>query len=949
MNNQSKEYSFSDRHLGPNEDETKQMLSILGFKDLTEFINKVLPDQIKLNSNFEISKFKSGLSEVELISYLSELASKNKVFKSYIGCGYYGTNTPAVIQRNILENPGWYTQYTPYQPEISQGRLEALLNFQTMICDLTGMEIANASMLDEASACAEAMTMSYAIRAKDDFNGNKYFVDENIFPQNLAVLQTRAKALGFNIVVEDFKNVVLDENYFGALIQYPAANGEVNNFKEFGRQVKAKNIILTVASDLMALCLLEEPSVFGADIVLGNSQRFGVPMGYGGPHAGFFATKTEFQRLLPGRLVGVSKDRLGNKALRLALQTREQHIRREKATSNICTAQVLLAIMASMYAVYNGPKGLKAIASNIYNKASLLKEVLEKNNFRIQTNNFFDTLEILSDKKQLDEIKKRALEKNVNLGFWKDGSIIVALDETVSFDNLKDLIFILLGKSCEIKTNLDYSVSSNFSRTSSFLNDAVFNQYHSETEFLRYLKRLEAKDLSLTASMIPLGSCTMKLNATSEMLAVTWKEFSCIHPFAPVEQTAGYQELINTLEECLKNITGFSAVSLQPNAGSQGEYAGLLAIKAYHEANGQNRSICLIPKSAHGTNPASAVVTGLEVVAVNCDANGNIDIKDLEEKAIQYKANLSCLMITYPSTHGVFEESIKSICEIIHKNGGQVYLDGANLNALVGLAKPAELGADVMHINLHKTFAIPHGGGGPGVGPIGVASHLAEFIPSHTSFIKNKSYGPVAAAPWGSASILPISLSYIAMLGTEGVKKATEIAILNANYIAKELSKFYPVLYKGNSGFVAHECILDCRGFKEFGIEVDDIAKRLMDYGFHAPTVSWPVPGTIMIEPTESESKKEIDRFIKAMIGIYNEIQKIKTGEYSKDSNPLKNAPHTALDATKDDWTYPYSREVAVYPDINQKLFKFWPAVARIDGAFGDRNLVCTCVGMDNF
>ena len=943
---------FASRHIGPSKNEIKEMLKALGFSSIEEFTNSVLPDQIKLESEFSVSEFSDSLSEQELISYYKKIASKNKVYRSYIGCGYYGTHTPTVIQRNILENPGWYTQYTPYQPEISQGRLEALLNYQTLVCDLTGMDVANASLLDEATACAEAMYLAFAVKQQrknssgKNKDANKFFIDINTFPQNISIIKTRAEALGIEVVIADYKEANVDENYFGALVQYPSANGEINDYQDFSDKLKSNKALFIVASDLMALSLLKAPSEFGADIVLGSSQRFGVPMGFGGPHAAFFATKKDYQRIIPGRLVGLSKDRNGNPALRLALQTREQHIRREKATSNICTAQVLLAIMASMYAVYNGPKRILKIANRINAYASSLKQSLTDAGLEVVNSNFFDTLEI---KVSGDEILKRAEEKEINLGLWKENSVVVALDETTRRVDVDDILYVLTGKVCSASEKSFSGIPNNLARENEILTQEVFNKYHSETEFLRYVKRLEAKDLSLTASMIPLGSCTMKLNATSEMLAVTWEEFSNIHPLTPKIQVKGYLNLINSLEKALCDITGFSAVSLQPNAGSQGEYAGLLAIKRYLEATSEDqRDICLIPKSAHGTNPASAVIAGLKVVVVNCDDNGNVDLEDLKLKVEENSKSLAALMVTYPSTHGVFEESIKDICKIIHEAGGQVYLDGANLNAMVGLSKPAELGADVMHINLHKTFAIPHGGGGPGVGPIGVASHLKDFLPGDPQ--ESKSVGAVSAANYGSASILPISLAYIAMLGNQGMKQSTQVAILNANYIAKELEDYYPVLYKGKNNHVAHECILDCREFKkELNIEVEDIAKRLMDYAFHAPTVSWPVAGTIMIEPTESESKGELDRFIRAMRGIYAEIEQIRANKHTLESNMLKNAPHTAFEATKTDWSYSYTREEAVYPDEFLKTAKFWPSTARIDSAYGDRNLVCTCPDLEDY
>lgn len=935
--------TFFFRHIGLATTEQATMLAELGYADLDRFTADVLPDAIKNNKNFELNDFSEALSEEEWIQYVSGLASSNQVFRSYIGCGYYANHVPAVIQRNILENPGWYTQYTPYQPEISQGRLEALLNYQTMVISLTGLDIANASLLDEASAAAEAMYMALNVVAKKNKNANKFFVDQNIFPQTLAVLNTRAKSLSLEIVVGDYQNFQPDAEFFGVLLQYPAANGEVPDYQNFIAEVKQQGLLVCMATDLLALCLLKSPAELGADIAFGSAQRFGVPMGFGGPHAAFFACRQDYQRLMPGRLVGVSKDRLGNAAYRLSLQTREQHIRRDKATSNICTAQVLLAIMSGMYAVYHGPQKLKEIGERVNKHTAFLRQSLIDAGFSVINESCFDTLTLSIDKSEVSTIKNRAQEFKINF-FYAAEEIRISLDETIDFNDLADILFVLTGKNQEIyPDSVLSSIPADLKRSSEFLEHEVFNSYHTETEFLRYLKKLEAKDLSLANSMIPLGSCTMKLNATTEMLPVTWKEFAAIHPLVPAEQVKGYQELITKLETALKDITGFDAVSLQPNAGSQGEYAGLIAIRGYLDSIGQGqRNTCLIPKSAHGTNPASAVIAGLQVVAVECDESGNIDIDDLKSKAEQYQDTLAALMITYPSTHGVFEEAVKEICSIIHAAGGQVYLDGANLNALVGCSFPAELGADVMHINLHKTFCIPHGGGGPGVGPVAAKEHLKEFLPADPQANQGKSYGAVSAAMYGSASILPISLAYIAMMGAVGLKKATQVAILNANYIAKKLDKYYPVLFKGKNGFVAHECILDCREFKKFGIEVEDIAKRLIDYGFHAPTVSWPVIGTIMIEPTESESKKELDRFIDAMMSIYHEIQDVASGKYSQDDNPLKGAPHTATELVGE-WNHPYSREIAVYPTEELKRSKFWPAVARIDGVYGDRNLVCSC------
>ncbi len=934
---------FASRHIGPRAGEVDEMLALCGAKSVAEFIEQVIPGRIRAKSAFRVDAFDAPLSEVKALARLQAHARKNQVWKNFIGLGYYDCHTPGVIQRNILENPGWYTQYTPYQPEISQGRLEALLNFQTMACDLTGMEIANASMLDEGTAAAEAMAMSFAIRG--DNAPAAFFISATCHPQTIAVVQTRAEVLGIKTIVAEPQKFDFSEPVTGVLLQYPDTNGNVEDIQAFVTKAKAQNVVVTVVTDLLALTLLKPPAELDADIAVGSSQRFGVPLGFGGPHAAFFATKDAHKRNMPGRLVGLSKDNSGRPALRLALQTREQHIRREKATSNICTAQVLLAVMASMYAVYHGPDGLKAIAGRVHALAAGLARALEKAGLTLVHKNFFDTLKI-SVTGPLQDIKDRAAKRQINLRYEAD-AVIVSLDETTNEEDIDTLVYVLTGKEQVCAADLELRIPAGLRRNSAFLAHPVFNTHRSETEFLRYVKKLESRDLSLAVSMIPLGSCTMKLNATSEMLPVTWPEFSSLHPFAPKEQVSGYVAMFRELETALCDVTGFSAVSLQPNAGSQGEYAGLLAIRGYLDAKGQKeRNICLIPKSAHGTNPASAVMAGLQVVVVACDENGNIDVEDLKQKAETHKAALACLMVTYPSTHGVFEESIIDVCEIVHNAGGQVYMDGANLNALVGLCKPAELGADVCHINLHKTFCIPHGGGGPGMGPIGVAAHLAPFLPGHPygPAERNGAVGPVSAAPWGSASILPISWMYMAMMGTAQLKRASEIAILNANYIATRLGSHFPVLYKGGKGRVAHECIFDFRGFKQTaGIEVEDIAKRLMDFGFHAPTISFPVPGTIMVEPTESESKAELDRFCEAMITIGQEIAAIAAGKSDKADNPLKNAPHTALAVTADSWAHGYSREVAAYPAPWTKEYKFWPAVGRIDGAYGDRNLICSC------
>jgi glycine dehydrogenase len=857
-----------------------------------------------------------------------------------------------VIQRNVLENPGWYTQYTPYQAEISQGRLEALLNFQTMVTDLTALDIANASLLDESTACAEAMMMSHRLKGSDA--RNVFFVSETCHPQNIEVVRTRGKALGIEVVVGSHETFAFSEKVFGALVQYPDTFGAIHDFAPFTAQAHVAGAMVTVATDLLAVTLIKPPGEFGADIAVGSAQRFGVPLGYGGPHAAFFATRDEFKRQMPGRLVGVSKDSRGKPALRLALGTREQHIRREKATSNICTAQALLANMASLYAVYHGPEGLKQIAQRVHALTGLLAAGLEKIGQRVTTNTFFDTVCFEPAGQSASEVAKSAEAQDINLRVT-DGKIAISLDETTCLADVIKILQIVGDKASGIKeltesiSDLMPKTSSFAPRTSDFLQHPVFNRYHSETEMLRYIKRLESRDLSLTASMIPLGSCTMKLNAAAEMFPVSWPEFAKIHPFAPVRQTRGYQKLFEQLEGWLAEITGFAGISLQPNSGSQGEYAGLLVIRAYHESRGEaHRNVCLIPTSAHGTNPASAAMAGMKIVAVACDTNGNIDLADLTAKAVEHRKDLACLMITYPSTHGVFEETIREICEVIHGHGGQVYMDGANMNAQVGLTSPGYIGADVCHLNLHKTFCIPHGGGGPGVGPIGVAEHLLEFLPGHSvvNLGGENPIGAVSAAPWGSAGILPISWMYIAMMGPDGLTDATQYAILNANYISKRLEKYFPTLYRSN-GLVAHECILDLRAFK--GATAEDVAKRLMDYGFHAPTLSWPVAGTLMVEPTESESKYELDRFCDAMISIHTEMSAIESGAVDAKNNLLKNAPHTADQIASDDWNRPYSREQAAFPAPDLHDYKFWPHVSRVDNVFGDRNPVCSCAGMDEY
>ena len=947
---------FICRHIGPNAAETSAMLALLGRKNLDELIDAAVPKKIRAQKKLNLP---AARSEFEALAELRRIASENKVFRSFIGQGYYDTITPPVIQRSVLENPGWYTQYTPYQAEISQGRLEALLNFQTMVTDLTALDIANASMLDEATAAAEAMTMS--LRLRD--GRNTFFVSEACHPQTIEVVRARAEALKIEIVIGNHETFAFSEKVFGALVQYPDTFGAIHDFSGFAEKAHAAGAMLTVATDLLALTLIKPPGEFGADIAVGSAQRFGVPLGYGGPHAAFFATRDEFKRQMPGRIVGVSKDSRGKPALRLALGTREQHIRREKATSNICTAQALLANMASLYACYHGAEGLKKIAQRVHDIADSFVGALTAYEFVVTCADFFDTVGVKCiSLKQRDEILRRATEASINLRSCGENLIFISFDETSSSATLYDLISVFTGKPLEHVTpkkhfdvgEIKSGPAEQFKRTSKFLQHSAFNRYHSETEMLRYIKRLESRDLSLTASMIPLGSCTMKLNAAAEMFPVSWPEFAKIHPFAPIGQARGYQILFQNLEDWLEECTGFAGMSLQPNAGSQGEYAGLLVIRAYHQSRGdKHRNVCLIPTSAHGTNPASAVMAGMKVVAVACDTNGNIDVADLKSKAEANKAELSCLMITYPSTHGVFEETIREICDVIHAAGGQVYMDGANMNAQVGLTSPGFIGADVCHLNLHKTFCIPHGGGGPGVGPIGVAKHLVHFLPSHPVFTNRleedhskQHIGPVSAAPWGSASILTISWMYIAMMGADGLTDATKFAILNANYIAARLEKYFPTLYRSN-GLVAHECILDLRAFH--ATTAEDVAKRLMDYGFHAPTLSWPVAGTLMVEPTESESKYELDRFCDAMISIHAEMTAIENGTTDAKNNLLKNAPHTADQIASDNWNRPYGREQAAFPTKSLHDYKFWPHVSRVDNVFGDRNPVCSCAGMENY
>ena len=945
--------SFVPRHVGPSVSDVADMLGTLGYATLDDLIDATIPESIRFRKPLAIH---AGLSEHEALAALRTIAVKNRIFRSYLGYGYHDTLTPPVIQRNILENPGWYTAYTPYQAEIAQGRLEALLNYQTMVMDLTGMEIANASLLDEGTAAAEAMFMAYQAKGSDA--RNTFFIDARCHPQTIAVVETRAHARGIGTAVGDAGTTPFGADVFGVLLQYPTTEGIVLDYRDTCGKAHAAGALVVVAADLMSLVLLAPPGEWGADVCVGNTQRFGVPLGYGGPHAAFFATKEEFKRTLPGRIIGVSRDAAGRPALRMALQTREQHIRREKATSNVCTAQVLLAVIASMYAVWHGPKGLKTIAQRIHRRTALLAAGLEQLGHSIVSADYFDTLCVQVAGMSVADVIVVAAAREINLRRAGSDRVIVALDETVTEDDVQELLTVFAGGNPAPETDglgddLDDRFDERFARTSDFLTHPVFNTHHSETEMLRYMRTLESRDLSLTHSMIPLGSCTMKLNATAEMIPVTWPEFGKLHPFAPVEQAAGYQEMFRNLEAALAEITGFAAVSLQPNAGSQGEYAGLLTIAAYHKSRGDtHRTVCLIPQSAHGTNPASAVMAGMRVIVTKTDATGNIDVADLKAKAEANKDTLAALMVTYPSTHGVFEESIREICDIVHANGGQVYVDGANMNAMVGLCRPGDIGADVCHLNLHKTFCIPHGGGGPGMGPIGVAKQLAPFLPGNP-IIKTggaQAAGAVSAAPWGSASILPISMMYIDMMGGEGLAYATKVAILSANYIAARLDPHYPVLYKGANGRVAHECIVDPRGLKaSAGIEVEDITKRLMDYGFHAPTVSFPVAGTMMIEPTESEPKAELDRFCDALIAIRDEVRAIEAGTMDRDDNPLKHAPHTLRAVVSDVWEHGYGREMAAFPTDWTRDRKFWPSVARVESAYGDRNLVCSCLPTDAY
>lgn len=939
---------FIYRHNSSMKHDTEAMLKTIGVASVDQLIDETIPAHIRLKQRMQLPE---PMTEVELLAMLSEVASKNKIYKNFIGQGYYGTNTPLVVLRNIFENPGWYTAYTPYQAEIAQGRLEALLNYQTMIIDLTGMEIANASLLDEGTAAAEAMHMLHA-EAKND-KATKFFVSELCFPQTIDVLKTRTEPIGVELIIGDHNTVVLDDTFFGALIQYPAGNGEVIDYSEFMAKAIQNNVLVAVAADLLSLTLLTPPGEWGADAVVGSAQRFGVPMGYGGPHAGFFATKDAYKRQMPGRLIGVSIDSQGNSALRMALQTREQHIKREKATSNICTAQVLLSIMASMYGVHHGPEGLKGIAGRIHGLTKALADALTSAGIEVATKNYFDTITVkVADAHALQANCEKA---EININKVDATTIRISIDETHTPADIKKLVEVLTGTVINYQpSTVNVTWPSSLLRKSTFMTHPVFNSYHSEHEMLRYIKSLEAKDLSLCHSMIALGSCTMKLNATAEMIPVTMPGFGQLHPFIPRNQAVGYTQIFNELSDYLQQVTGFAGMSLQPNSGASGEYAGLMVIREYLKSIGQgHRNIALIPSSAHGTNPASAAMAGMKVVVTKTMENGYIDFEDLKAKAEEHKDNLACLMVTYPSTYGVFEENIIDICAMIHQNGGQVYMDGANMNAQVGLTSPANIGADVCHLNLHKTFCIPHGGGGPGMGPIGVAKHLVPFLPGHSVVDMqggDKSMSAVSAAPWGSASILLISYAYIRMMGTEGLEQATKYAILNANYIKARLEKHYQILYVGSKGRCAHEMILDTRVFKgATGVEAEDIAKRLMDYGFHAPTMSFPVAGTIMIEPTESEPKAELDRFCDAMIGIKNEVDAIANGTADKADNVLKNAPHTASMVIADEWSHAYSRQEAAFPLPYVRANKFWPTVGRVNNTHGDRNLVCSCLPIEAY
>lgn len=928
------------RHLGPREEDIQKMLQELGLKSLEELIEKVAPEKILSSKPLGLPQ---PISEPELIKEARRKARKNEIYRNFIGQGYYGCITPSVILRNVLENPSWYTPYTPYQSEISQGRLEALLNFQSLISDMTGLPIANASLLDEGTAVSEAVFMAYQFHRR---KRKKVTVSPNIFPQTLKVLKTRCKPLGIQLEIK--KDLPLTEEVSSLVLSYPGADGSIEDWKDKVKQAKDKGILILVTSDLLSLCLIESPGAWGADIVVGTSQRWGTPLGFGGPHAAYLATTEKLKRLVPGRIVGVSKDVHGKRALRLALQTREQHIRREKATSNICTSQNLLAVVSSMYAVYHGPEGVRKIAQKIHDLTSKLFEGLKDKKIKIRNQSFFDTLVLDLDPDETQSYIKKAREKKINLGFSKEGGIFISIDETTTEKDIEDILEVFGARITKVPKK-SY-IPEALKRKTPFLTHEVFNSHHSETQMLRYIFRLGKKDLALTESMIPLGSCTMKLNATTEMIPVTWREFSEIHPFCPLDQAEGHLEIIKELEEFLTKITGLPGVSLQPNAGSQGEYLGLLMIQKYLEEKGEGkRKICFIPESAHGTNPASAALAGLDVVVIPCDEKGNVDIKKMKELAETYKNELALIMLTYPSTHGIFEEEILDICETIHKAGGQVYLDGANMNALVGICLLKDLGVDVCHLNLHKTFCIPHGGGGPGVGPVCVGEHLKKFLPSHTHLSSKKDFLSVSSAPWGSGNILVISWAYIRMMGDEGLKKATQVAILNANYLAKKLSQKYPILYTNKKGWVAHECILDVRAFKKVGVTVDDLAKRLIDYGFHAPTMSWPVVGTLMVEPTESEDKKELDQFLEALNAIKEEVQKIEAGQYDLKDNVLKNSPHNIYELTETKWSHSYSKKEAYFPLPWVKEHKFWCPVGRVDNVYGDKNLVCTCPSIEDY
>ncbi|MBS1749009.1 MAG: aminomethyl-transferring glycine dehydrogenase [Bacteroidetes bacterium] len=957
---ESQSGEFRSRHIGPNSTESKEMLDTIGVSSLKELIDRTIPSSIRINHPLALP---AAQHEFEYLHELKQIARKNKLFKNYLGQGYYGTITPSVILRNVFENPGWYTQYTPYQAEISQGRLESLLNFQTLVADLTGLPFANASLLDEGTAAAEAMAMLFHhVNKTDKIDKPRFFVDQEIFPQTLDVLATRAEPIGIELVIGDYKTASVDDSYFGAIVQYPNGNGSIEDYRGFIDDIHKQNGYVVMIADILALTLLTSPGETGADVAVGSAQRFGVPMGFGGPHAAYFATKEEFKRGMPGRIIGVSVDAQGNRALRMALQTREQHIKREKATSNICTAQALLANMAAMYAVYHGPQGLKNIATRITLLAKTLSEGLADLGYTNVNRYYFDTIKVQAN--NIAAIRKIAESREINFRYFNNSFIGITVDETTSQKDVLDLLYVFAEASGQTGASVTFSdeqvvenIPVSALRQSVFLTHPVFNTHHSETEMMRYIRFLENKDLSLVTSMISLGSCTMKLNAASEMIPVSWPEFALIHPFAPLDQTKGYRQIIDELSKYLCTITGLDACSLQPNSGAQGEFAGLLTIRNFHKAKGEShRNIVLIPISAHGTNPASAVLAGLKVIVIKSDNEGHIDVADLKTKAEQYASSLAALMVTYPSTHGVFEESIKEICRIIHDNGGQVYMDGANMNAQSGLTSPGEIGADVCHLNLHKTFAIPHGGGGPGVGPICVKEHLTPYLPSHIAVRASDNsnghtqYHAVSAAPYGSASILLISYGYLRMLGADGVKAATEYAILNANYMRARLEKYYDILYLGSNGTCAHEFIVDIRPFKsQTGIEAEDVAKRLMDYGFHAPTLSFPVPGTVMIEPTESESKAELDRFCDAMISIYHEIKAIEEGKSDKADNPLQNAPHTMQVVCANEWTHSYTRQEAAFPLAYVTQNKFWPSVSRVNNTYGDRNLVCTCEPVESY